>query len=67
MQTYSSTANLKELESCGKRKMFKMGKSEKRWKIEKCILGRTDSVISYVIALRKTAFSSSVMPPFFFQ
>lgn len=67
MQTCSSTANLKEPESCRKRKMFKMGKSEKRWKIEKYILGRTDSVISYVITLRKTAFSSSVMSPSFFE
>lgn len=46
MQTCSSTANLKEPESCRKRKMFKMGKSEKRWKIEKYILGRTDSDIT---------------------
>lgn len=45
--------------------MFKMGKAGKRWKIEKYILRRADSVISYVRTLRKTAFSTSVMPPFF--
>lgn len=45
--------------------MLKVRKAGQRWKREKYILKKADSVKLYVITLTKTAFSTHVVPLFF--